>query len=32
MIICGLQLIPLIIEEFKDGTVVFHANFKMGNS
>ena len=30
MIICGLQLIPLIIEEFKDGTVVFHANFQDG--
>ena len=30
MIICGLQLIPLIIKEFTDGAVIFHTSFQDG--
>ena len=30
MIICGLQLVPLIIKEFTDGAVIFHTSFQDG--
>ena len=30
MIICGLQLVPLIIKEFTDDTVIFHTSFQDG--
>ena len=30
MIICGLQLVPLIIKEFTDGAVIFHTTYQDG--
>jgi len=30
MIICGLQLVPLIIKEFTDDAVIFHTSFQDG--